>query len=269
MARRGPRDLTRPRPAPRRRARPDPARGRRHGQPRAAAARAAGRRCLQPDPRPRPDGGPLRGRRTPQGHRQPRPRRHRRDDLFGDRCGPRATPVVAGDRADGRRDVPARHDRLVPRPARGAPGPDDRRGERRRRVDLRHPGAGGAGVRRSLRHPLRHSARRGPRQPLRRGPCPTCGSPACPSSSRRSRCPTVASRSSRHVSGATTARTSTNESARWPPDERGPTRGCVVQLRSIRAAGSPTRGPSRRTCAAGASCRASPAPRSPRPAGSG
>ena len=42
--------------AARRRGRPHAVRGRRRGQPRAAARRAAGRRRLQPDPRPRPDG---------------------------------------------------------------------------------------------------------------------------------------------------------------------------------------------------------------------
>jgi 2-succinyl-5-enolpyruvyl-6-hydroxy-3-cyclohexene-1-carboxylate synthase len=43
----------------------------------------------------------------------------------------------------------------------------------------------------------------------------------------------------------------------------------VRGAQSIRAAGSPTRAPSRRTCAAGASCPGAPAPRSRRRAGSG
>ena len=45
------------RPAAGRRARPHAVRGRRRGQPGAAARGAAARRRLQPDPRPRPDGG--------------------------------------------------------------------------------------------------------------------------------------------------------------------------------------------------------------------
>ena len=133
----------------------------------AAAGRAAVRRRLQPDPRPRPDGRPLRGRRAPQGDRQPRPGRHRRHHQLRHRRRPRPPAVDPRARADGRRDVPARHDRPVPRPARGAPGPDDRRGQRRRRLDLRHPRAGRTGVRRPLRHALRHPARRRHRQPVR------------------------------------------------------------------------------------------------------
>ena len=86
------------RPAPRRRARPHAVRGGGRGQPRAAAGWAALRRRVQPDPRPRPHGRPLRGRRTPQGDRQPRPRRHRRHHQLGDRrrAGPpRSTRALA------------------------------------------------------------------------------------------------------------------------------------------------------------------------------
>ena len=100
--------------------RPDAVRSGRCREPRAARRRAAVRRRLQPDPRPRPDGGALRGRRPPQGDRQPRPRRHRRHRLQRDRRRARSTAQQPGARADGRRDLPARHDRPGPRPARGS-----------------------------------------------------------------------------------------------------------------------------------------------------
>ena len=82
--------------------------------------RPARRRRLQPDPRPRPDGAALRGRRPPQGDRQPRPVRHRRHRLDRDRrrAGPPGQhPRV---RADGRRDVPARRQRPGHRARRAA-----------------------------------------------------------------------------------------------------------------------------------------------------
>ena len=86
-------------------------RRRRGGQPIPATRRPAGRRCVQPDPRPRPDGREVRGRRPAQGDRQPRPLRHRRHRLVRDRRRARPVHIEPGDRADGRRDVPARRER--------------------------------------------------------------------------------------------------------------------------------------------------------------
>ena len=93
-----------------RRGRADAVRRRRCRRAGAAAGRTARRRGVQPGPRPGPDGAALRGRRAPQGDRQPRPVRHRRHRLDGGRrrAGPRLDAVV---RADGRRDVPARRQR--------------------------------------------------------------------------------------------------------------------------------------------------------------
>ena len=63
-------------------------------------------------------------------------------------------------------DVTFLHDAngLVIGPGRAAPGPDDRGGQRRRRLDLRDARAGRPGVRRPLRPALRHPARRRPRR---------------------------------------------------------------------------------------------------------
>ena len=116
----------------------------------AARRGAAGRRRVQPDPRPRPDGAALRGRRPPQGDRQPRPLRHRRRRSRRRSAPPSGRPAAAARaRADGRRDLPARRQRAGPRSRRGPPGPDDRGRQRRRRLDLHDARAGRRGVRRA------------------------------------------------------------------------------------------------------------------------
>ena len=133
----------RPRRAARRRAGPDAVRRRGCRRAGAPARGPAGRRRLQPDPRPRPDGAALRGRRPPEGGRQPRAVRHRRRRLHGGRC--RARPAVGPEpRAGRRRDVPARRERPGPRARRAAARPDDRGRQRRRRLDLRDARAGRA-----------------------------------------------------------------------------------------------------------------------------
>ncbi len=115
---------------------------------------------------------------------------------IGDRA--RAAAQRARDRLRRRRDLPARRDRPGHRSGRGAAGPDRRGRQRRRRLDLRHPGAGSTRARRLLRAALRHPPRRRPGAasappPVRR----TGGSRTGPSSSTPCPVPTAASRSSR------------------------------------------------------------------------
>ncbi len=96
----------------------------------------------------------------------------------------------AGDRLRRRRDLPARPDRPGPRARRAAARPDHRGRQRRRRLDLRHPGAG-----RLRRTPTPTSGSSAPRTASTwrpsappRGPR-TGASPTGPSSSTRSRSP--------------------------------------------------------------------------------
>ena len=89
-------------------------------QPGAAARRPARRRRLEPDPRPRPDGGGAPGGRAPQDDRQPRPVGHRRRGVHRRRR--RAGPAAAQPRAARRRHLPARRNGLVLGP--GQPEPD-------------------------------------------------------------------------------------------------------------------------------------------------
>ena len=192
------------------------------------AGRPAVRRRLQPDPRPRPDGRratPVGERRD--GDRQPRPRRHRRHRLHRDRRRARPAARRPRPRAARRRDVPARRQRPGARPRRAAARPDDRGGQRRRRLDLRHPRAGrAASTPTSLRPALRHPARRRPRQPLRGHPdAALAGRLSSPSSSTRWPARTAASRSSRPSSAATTGASWTPRSARWPRPDRQPVTG--------------------------------------------
>ena len=156
----------------------------------------------------------LRGRRTAQGDRQPRALRDRRHGVDGGRRRPRPR-LDAVVRADGRRDVPARRQRAGASRPRPRARPDHRGRQRRRRLDLRHPRAGRTRARRPLRPALRDAPRRRPRRACAPRPAPrTGGSSRCPSSSRRWRLPTAASRWWRCGSAATTGASSTPASAR-------------------------------------------------------
>ena len=220
------------RPAAGRRARPHAVRGGGRGQPGAAARRAAARRRLQPDPRPGPDGGALRRGRPAQGDRQPRPRRHRRHRVHRDRrrAGPPAQHPRAG--ADGRRDLPARHDRLVLGPASSGPTSPSwsstTTAGRSSACWSRAP----TSTPTRFDDPLRDAARRRPGQPLRGHPhpAPAGHQPARARAGARPR-PTAASRWSRPSSAATTAATSTPGSGRsgrdlaeGRPEQRRPAR---------------------------------------------
>ena len=115
-----------------------------------------------------------------------------------DRGGAGPAARHARDRLRRRRDLPARRNGAGHRARRAAPRPDDRGRQRRRRLDLRHPRAGRAGVRRPLRAALRHPAPRRPGRRLRRDRyAALAGATAAPSSSTPSPAPTAASRSSR------------------------------------------------------------------------
>ena len=120
--------------------------------------------------------------------------------------------------ADGRRDVPARRHRAGDRAGRAATGPDDRGRQRRRRLDLRHPRAGGGRVRARLRAALRHPAPRRPRRALPGHPHRrTGGSTRWPSSTTHWPARTAASRWSRRWSTAPGAASWTWRSARCGP----------------------------------------------------
>ena len=202
------------------RARPDAVRRGRGGQRR--RCRPGGllvRRGLQPDPRPRPDGrARYRGRRPPDGARQPRPGRHRR------RRSRRAIGAALGRPHSTRSlallgDVTFLHDAQRPgaRARRAAARPDDRGGQRRRRLDLRHRSSRApSSTRTSLRPALRHPARRRPRQPLRRHPdAALAGRLGRRARARAGQPRPAASRSSRPSYAATTGASSTPRSAPW------------------------------------------------------
>ena len=93
------------------------------------------------------------------------PRRHRRHRLDA-----RSAPRSAGRAAPGRSRTSATSPSCTTRPPwcsgrdETAPGPDDRGRQRRRRLDLRHPRAGGARARGVVRPALRHAPRRRPRR---------------------------------------------------------------------------------------------------------
>ena len=112
-----------------------------------------------------------------------------------------------------RRDVPPRRHRAVPRAGRAATRPDDRGGQRRRRLDLRDPRA-----RRAAPSPTGSSSSSAPPTtstwPASAPPAVrrTGGSTAAPSSSTPCPRPTAASRWSRPSSAATTGASSTRPS---------------------------------------------------------
>ena len=167
LARRGPRPL-----GPARRARRRPPRAGR--PPRRARGRGGrrplrdpGRRLVEPGPGPRPDDHAVHPAPAPVRRGEPRPGRHRRNRLHGGRHRPRSPGRVPDPRAARGRDVPPRRQRAGPRPGRAATRPHPGRRQRRRRVDLRHPGTGRRAVCAGVRARLRDPPRGRPRGPLR------------------------------------------------------------------------------------------------------
>ena len=181
----------------------------------------------QPDPRPRPHGAALPGRRPADGRGEPRPRRHRRHRVqspSGAALGrPRSTRSLAlmG-------DVTFLHDLtgLVigpdePRPDLTVVVVNDDGGSIFASLEQGSPGHAGV-VRAALRHPARGRPRRALRgAPARR----TRGSPTREDAARR-RSPDRrgGSRSSRPSYGATTGASSTPRSGRWRGRDRPPGR---------------------------------------------
>ena len=108
----------------------------------------------------------LPGRPASARDRQPRPRRHRRHCVDGDRRGARST-LLASPGLSGRSDLPARRERAHPRTGRAPAGHLDRGRQRRRRRDLLDARAGRPGLR--VAHSSGSSQRRTecPSPPLR------------------------------------------------------------------------------------------------------
>ena len=129
-------------------ARPDAVRRGSGGQRSQPAGRPALRGRQQPDPRPGPDGHRPARRRAPDGAGQPGPRRDRRHRLDA-----RSARRSAGRTAPARSSTSATSPSCTTPPRSSsvrasAPGPDHRGRQRRRRVDLRHAGAGSTRARR-------------------------------------------------------------------------------------------------------------------------
>ena len=123
-------------------ARPHAVRRRGRSRRREPTARPARRGSEQPDPRPRPDGRRAPRRGAALRARQSRTGRHRRHRVDRDRCCSRAAEELSRHRLRRRCDLPPRRDGVVPGTRRGAARPDDRGGQRRWRLDLRHARAG-------------------------------------------------------------------------------------------------------------------------------